>query len=299
MRTPCQPGPARARPAPGGRLELLTTTFETFEQKIRDQLARMLGAGGFDPARDIRAITVNRWPHGYAYQYNSLFDPFWLEGGEPTPCEVARRPLRPHRHRQRRRRRLLVRRRGHRPGASRGPELMRRMTRARLSRPAPAFARVLGRADLLLFSVSAILTIDTLASAASMGVSWFTWWGITMVLFFIPYGLMTAELGAAWPGEGGLYVWVREAMGPRWGSLAAWFYWINNAYWMPVGLHGVRGHVPHASSCGRVCRPTSRRGRARPGSRRASRIAGHLGHGGAWAWSGCRSRSGCPTSARW
>jgi len=61
------------------------------ERKIRDQLARTLGAGGFDPARDIAAITVNRWPHGYAYEYNSLFDSFWLEGGE-TPCEVARKP---------------------------------------------------------------------------------------------------------------------------------------------------------------------------------------------------------------
>lgn len=95
------------------------------------------------------------------------------------------------------------------------------------------FDRVLGRADLLLFSISAILTIDTLASAASMGVSWFSWWLLTMTLFFIPYGLITAELGAAWPGEGGLYVWVREALGPRWGSTAAWFYWINNAYWIP------------------------------------------------------------------
>ena len=54
-----------------------------------------------------------------------------------------------------------------------------------------------------------------------------------MLFFFVPYGLMTAELGAAWPGEGGLYVWVREAMGSRWGSLAAWFYWINMAYWIP------------------------------------------------------------------
>jgi glutamate:GABA antiporter len=96
---------------------------------------------------------------------------------------------------------------------------------------APTFARVLGRADLLLFSVSAVLTIDTLASAASMGVSWFSWWAITMLFFFVPYGLMTAELGAAWPGEGGIYIWVREAMGPRAGSIAAWFYWINNAYW--------------------------------------------------------------------
>lgn len=96
-----------------------------------------------------------------------------------------------------------------------------------------AFARVLGRADLLLFTVSAILTIDTLASAASMGVSWFSWWAITIVFFFVPYGLITAELGAAWPGEGGLYVWVREALGPRWGCICAWFYWINNAYWVP------------------------------------------------------------------
>ena len=94
-------------------------------------------------------------------------------------------------------------------------------------------ARVLGRADLVLFTVAAVLTIDTLASAASMGVMWFTWWAITMVVFFVPYGLMTAEMGAAWPGEGGLFVWVREAMGARWGSLAAWFYWINNAYWIP------------------------------------------------------------------
>jgi amino acid transporter len=98
---------------------------------------------------------------------------------------------------------------------------------------APRFDKVLGRTDLVLFSVSAILTIDTLASAASMGVTWFTWWGITMTLFFVPYGLITAELGAAWPGEGGLFIWVREALGPRWGSTAAWFYWINNAYWIP------------------------------------------------------------------
>jgi glutamate:GABA antiporter len=98
---------------------------------------------------------------------------------------------------------------------------------------AGAFERVLGHADLVLFSVCAILTIDTLASAASMGVAWFSWWVITMVVFFIPYGLITAELGAAWPGEGGVYIWVREAFGPRWGSMAAWLYWINNAYWIP------------------------------------------------------------------
>jgi spermidine dehydrogenase len=91
-RTPCSPGlPARDQHR-AGRYELLETSFETFERKIRDQLARMLGGGGFDPARDIAAITVNRWPHGYAYQYNSLFDPFWLEGGE-LPCVAGRKPF--------------------------------------------------------------------------------------------------------------------------------------------------------------------------------------------------------------
>jgi len=91
MKAACHPGlPARQQHS-FGRIELYTTTFETMERKIREQLARTLGPGGFDPARDIAAITVNRWPHGYAYEYNSLFDSFWLEGGE-TPCEVARRP---------------------------------------------------------------------------------------------------------------------------------------------------------------------------------------------------------------
>ncbi len=91
-RFPCLPGlPARSQHR-AGRAELFTTTFRTMERSIRDQLARMLGPGGFDPAHDITAITVNRWPHGYSYEYNSLWDKFWLEGGE-TPCEVARRPF--------------------------------------------------------------------------------------------------------------------------------------------------------------------------------------------------------------
>jgi spermidine dehydrogenase len=91
LKTPCRPGlPARDQHRMG-RIELFTTEFETIERKIREQLARTLGPGGFDPARDIAAITVNRWPHGYAYEYNSLWDKFWMEGGE-LPCEVARKP---------------------------------------------------------------------------------------------------------------------------------------------------------------------------------------------------------------
>jgi spermidine dehydrogenase len=58
-----------------GRGTMLGLSFEDFERAMRNQAADALAGGGFDPARDILAITVNRWPHGYAYEYNELFDP--------------------------------------------------------------------------------------------------------------------------------------------------------------------------------------------------------------------------------
>lgn len=88
-RTPCLPGLPERDQHRAGRGDLLSTPFETFERSIRDQFARVLGAGGFDPARDITAITVNRWPHGYAYEYNYLFDPEWPAG--ESPCEIGRK----------------------------------------------------------------------------------------------------------------------------------------------------------------------------------------------------------------
>jgi spermidine dehydrogenase len=74
-RTPCAPGLPEFDQNRAGRAELLGTPFAVFERNIREQLARILGPGGFDPARDIEGITVNRWPHGYAPEYNPLFDP--------------------------------------------------------------------------------------------------------------------------------------------------------------------------------------------------------------------------------
>jgi spermidine dehydrogenase len=65
-----------------GRYELLSTPFETIERNIRSQLAGMLSAGGFDPARDIEAITVNRWAHGYSYMDNPLFDPVYEDADD-------------------------------------------------------------------------------------------------------------------------------------------------------------------------------------------------------------------------
>jgi spermidine dehydrogenase len=95
VRTPCQPGLPRKEQHKAGRYDLLSTSFETFERNIRDQLARILGPGGFDPARDIAAISVNRWPHGYSYTYNSLYDPMeWVFTSSPSrPCVIARQPF--------------------------------------------------------------------------------------------------------------------------------------------------------------------------------------------------------------
>jgi spermidine dehydrogenase len=89
VRTPCRPGLPEHDQNRAGRAELLGTSFETFERNIREQLARTLGSGGFDPARDITAITVNRWPHGYAPEYNPLFDPDVPE--EQRPHVIGRR----------------------------------------------------------------------------------------------------------------------------------------------------------------------------------------------------------------
>ena len=91
LRTPCRPGLSPRDQHRVGRMELLQTPFPTFERNIRDQLARMLGGAGFDSARDIEGITVNRWAHGYAFTPNPLFDPDWKE--EEKPWVIGRKPF--------------------------------------------------------------------------------------------------------------------------------------------------------------------------------------------------------------
>ncbi|MGA7768396.1 MAG: NAD(P)-binding protein [Candidatus Sulfotelmatobacter sp.] len=89
LRTPCKAGLPRREQYRMGRYELISTPFSEFERNIREQLNRMLSAAGFDSARDIAAITVNRWAHGYAYEYDSLFDPHWAR--DERPCVIGRK----------------------------------------------------------------------------------------------------------------------------------------------------------------------------------------------------------------
>ncbi len=91
LRTPCKPGLAVRDQNRAGRTELLQTPYAKFERNIRDQLQRMLGGAGFDPARDIAGITVNRWAHGYAYTPFALDTPEWKEGQQPWV--IGRQPF--------------------------------------------------------------------------------------------------------------------------------------------------------------------------------------------------------------
>jgi spermidine dehydrogenase len=91
LRTPCSPGKPRRDQLRLGRAELLATPFQVFERNVRRQLQGALGGGGFNAARDIQAITVNRWAHGYAYEYNVLSDPRWAPN--ERPCVVGRQPF--------------------------------------------------------------------------------------------------------------------------------------------------------------------------------------------------------------
>lgn len=94
--------------------------------------------------------------------------------------------------------------------------------------------KTLRQRDLVLFTVSAILLLDTLAAAASVGASSIFWWFLLGIIFFIPFALISAEMGCSYPEQGGIYAWIRDAFGPRWASRATWCYWVNTAIWIPA-----------------------------------------------------------------
>ena len=72
-----------------GRRRLLSTPFSVYEGHVKDQLDSALGGGGFDSDRDISAITVNRWPHGYSYSNDLIWEPDW-ENEESKPWVIGR-----------------------------------------------------------------------------------------------------------------------------------------------------------------------------------------------------------------
>ena len=86
--------------------------------------------------------------------------------------------------------------------------------------------------DAVLVSVVVIMTVESVAPAAAIGPSQFFWWIFLLIFFFLPYGLVSSELGTAYAGEGGIYDWVKQAFGDRWGGRLAYLYWVNYPLWM-------------------------------------------------------------------
>lgn len=88
-------------------------------------------------------------------------------------------------------------------------------------------------ADVILSVICVVFVAEAAAPVASIGNSQYFWWGFMILAFLLPYGLIAAELGTAYAGDGGLYDWIHAAY-PRgkWAARASWYYWINFPLWM-------------------------------------------------------------------
>ncbi|MGH3254232.1 MAG: APC family permease [Streptosporangiaceae bacterium] len=94
------------------------------------------------------------------------------------------------------------------------------------------FRRSVGRLDTAFLMLAAIIVLDTLGAVSSYGAQAFTWLVVMVVFFLFPYGMLTAELGTAFPEEGGPYVWVRLAFGRVAAAVVAVMYWVDNPIWL-------------------------------------------------------------------
>jgi glutamate:GABA antiporter len=92
--------------------------------------------------------------------------------------------------------------------------------------------RTVGRMDTAFLMLAAIIVLDTLGAVSSYGAQAFTWLVVMVVFFLFPYGMLTAELGTAFPEEGGPYVWVRLAFGRVAAAVVAVMYWVDNPIWL-------------------------------------------------------------------
>jgi glutamate:GABA antiporter len=96
--------------------------------------------------------------------------------------------------------------------------------------------RHFGRFDILFFLICTIVGVDTIATVAQGGGEAFTWMMVFALLFFVPQALLFAELGAAFPQEGGPYLWTRLAFGHLAGAINNFLYWITNPVWIGGSL---------------------------------------------------------------
>ncbi len=86
--------------------------------------------------------------------------------------------------------------------------------------------------DAVLAAVCVVLVVESSAPAAAIGNAQFFWWLFLLIAFFLPYGLISAELGTTYEGEGGICDWVTRAFGRKWGSRVSFYYYINFSLWL-------------------------------------------------------------------
>ncbi len=94
----------------------------------------------------------------------------------------------------------------------------------------------IGVFTLAMINVAAIASLKNLPMMAEYGLSLIFFYVLAAVVFFIPSALVSAELATGWPKTGGVYIWVREALGAKWGFVAIWLQWIENVIWYPTIL---------------------------------------------------------------
>jgi glutamate:GABA antiporter len=106
-------------------------------------------------------------------------------------------------------------------------------------------SRGLGVFSLVMINVIAIDSVRNLPANAANGFSLVLLYALASLLFLIPSILVTAELATHHPKTGGVYVWVREAFGPRWGFLTIWLQWIYNVFWYPTILSFIATNIAY------------------------------------------------------
>lgn len=80
--------------------------------------------------------------------------------------------------------------------------------------------------------ICVVFVCEAAAPAAAIGNQQFFWWIFLILTFLLPYGMIVAELGTTYDGEGGIYDWVRDGLGDRWGARISWYYWVNYPLWI-------------------------------------------------------------------
>ena len=110
----------------------------------------------------------------------------------------------------------------------------------------PAIPRTLGRWDLVLLKIVAIVNINNVPPVAVYGWTSLGLWGLAFVTFFVPEAVAVLTFSRRHPGEGGIYLWTRKEFGDAHGFLSGWCYWTNNLFYVPVLLVYMAGILAFA-----------------------------------------------------